>query len=317
MSSIKISVIICTRNRAPQLKNVLDSLSAMKVPDKLNWELVIVDNGSSDNTAEVVGSYASKLPARCVREDTPGLSNARNKGVAEAKGEYICWTDDDVELDPNWLNAYYEAFKKHQDGAVFGGKIIPKFVPPTPEWVSHFKHQWPLDGPFAYRDLGPDDIPLSFKGWKTPYGANYAVRAEEQRAHLYNPDLGVSPTHKRVGEETEVIYQILKKSTGYWVPGSQVNHIIPQGRQSLKYVYEYFYLVGSTFTFLSKHYHEDNHLVANGTPQFYDVKASMVLMGLIKSSFILVVSPIFGRLRLIKSLANFAFMMGIYRSLAA
>lgn len=317
MSSIKISVIICTRNRAPQLKNVLDSLSAMKVPDKLNWELVIVDNGSSDNTAEVVGSYASKLPARCVREDTPGLSNARNKGVAEAKGEYICWTDDDVELDPNWLNAYYEAFKKHPDGAVFGGKIIPKFVPPTPEWVSHFKHQWPLDGPFAYRDLGPDDIPLSFKGWKTPYGANYAVRAEEQRAHLYNPDLGVSPTHKRVGEETEVIYQILKKSTGYWVPGSQVNHIIPQGRQSLKYVYEYFYLVGSTFTFLSKHYHEDNHLVANGTPQFYDVKAGMVLMGLIKSSLILVVSPIFGRLRLIKSLANFAFMMGIYRSLAA
>jgi glucosyl-dolichyl phosphate glucuronosyltransferase len=315
MSIPSISVVICTRNRAPQLKSVLDSLSLMIVPKDLNWELLVIDNGSSDNTAEIVKQYASKLPARCVREETPGLSNARNRGVAEALGEYICWTDDDVELDTNWLNAYFEAFKKHPDGAVFGGKIIPKFTPPTPEWVNQYKHLWPLDGPFAYRDLGPVDIALSFKGWKTPYGANYAVRTQEQRAHLYNPALGVSPTHKRVGEETEVIYHILKKSTGYWVPESQVNHIIPQGRQSLKYVYEYFYLVGSTFTFLRTHYHEDNHLVANGAPQFYEASQTAILIGLLKSTLILGVSPIFGRLRLIKSLANFAFMRGMYQSL--
>jgi glucosyl-dolichyl phosphate glucuronosyltransferase len=314
MNNLYISVLICTRNRANQLKNVLDSLSAMKVPAELNWELVIVDNGSSDNTAEVVAQYTSKLPARCVREDTPGLSNARNKGVAEARGEYICWTDDDVELDPNWLNAYFEAFKRHPDGAVFGGKIIPKFIAPTPNWVQKYKHLWPLDGPFAYRDLGATDIELSFKAWKTPYGANYAVRLKEQREHLYNPELGVSPTHKRVGEETEVIYQILKYSTGYWVPESRVNHIIPQGRQSLRYVYDYYYLVGGTFTFLKKHYHADNHLVASKIPDFYNAGNGLILLKLVSSLFVLIVSPVFGRLRLIKSLADFAFMMGIYKS---
>lgn len=315
MTNLYISVLICTRNRAAQLKNVLDSLSAMKVPAELSWELVIVDNGSSDNTAQVVEQYSSQLPARCVREDTPGLSNARNKGVAEARGEYICWTDDDVELDPNWLNAYFEAFKKHPDGAVFGGKIIPKFIPPTPEWVSQYKHQWPLDGPFAYRDLGSIDIPLSFKGWKTPYGANYAVRTKEQREYLYNPDLGVSPTHKRVGEETEIIYQILKKSTGYWVPDSQVNHIIPQGRQSLKYVYEYFFLVGSTFSYLRNHLNKDSHLLGNGVPELYHASRMQILQKLFVASLLLIISPFFGRLRLIKSIAKYAYLVGMYKSI--
>jgi glucosyl-dolichyl phosphate glucuronosyltransferase len=315
MKNIEISVVICTRNRASQLSNVLDSLSALVIPENLVWELVIVDNGSSDNTAEIVGSYASRLPVRCVREETPGLSNARNKGVAEARGEYICWTDDDVELDSYWLNAYYEAFKKHPDGAVFGGKIIPKFLPPTPEWVELYKHQWPMDGPFAYRDLGSEEIELTFKGWKTPYGANYAVRRKEQREHLYHPDLGVSPTHKRVGEETEVIYQILKTSKGYWVPNSKVNHIIPQARQSLKYVYEYFFLVGGTFSYLRNHINKDSHLLGNGVPELYDSNRLKILYKLCLSGAVLIISPLFGRLRLIKSIAKYAYLVGVYKSI--
>lgn len=314
MTSTYISVVICTRNRANQLSNVLNSIVALKVPPDLDWELLIVDNGSKDNTYEVVTSYASKLPVRCVREETPGLSNARNKGVAEAKGQYICWTDDDVELDQNWLNAYFEAFKKHPDGAVFGGKIIPKFLPPTPEWVEQYKHEWPLDGPFAYRDLGAEEVELTFKGWKTPYGANYAVRLKEQREHLYHPDLGVSPTHKRVGEETEVIYQILKTSKGYWVPNSRVNHIIPQVRQSLKYVYEYFFLVGGTFSYLRNHFSKDSHLLGNGVPELYDSNRLEILYKLAVSLAILIISPLFGRLRLIKSIAKYAFLVGVYKS---
>jgi hypothetical protein len=79
---LDITVIICTRNRAPQLRQALESAARLRVPDDLKWELVVVDNGSSDGTAEVAASFKSRLPVRVIREETPGLSNARNRGVA-------------------------------------------------------------------------------------------------------------------------------------------------------------------------------------------------------------------------------------------
>jgi len=108
---VEVTAIICTRNRATQLSQVLESASHLVVPPGLSWEFIVVDNGSSDNTADVVRRYAGRLPLRIVREEIPGLSNARNRGVAEARGDYICWTDDDVRLDPNWLAAYAAALR--------------------------------------------------------------------------------------------------------------------------------------------------------------------------------------------------------------
>ena len=103
IEKLDVTVIICTRNRALQLASVLDSACKLIVPPGLTWEFVVVDNGSADGTADVVTRYVDRLPIRCVREETPGLSNARNRGVEAANGEYICWTDDDVVIDPEWL----------------------------------------------------------------------------------------------------------------------------------------------------------------------------------------------------------------------
>lgn len=310
---MEISVIICTRNRARQLSNVLDSVAALTVPAGLAWELIVVDNGSSDNTRDVVQSYASTLPIRYVLESTAGLSNARNRGVQEAQGAYICWTDDDVELDRDWLDAYREAFLRHPDGAVFGGKILPRFTEPVPDWIEQLKTEWPVDGPVAYRDLGDAPMQLSFKGWKTPYGANFAVRTKEQKQHAYNPELGVSPTHKRVGEETEVIYQILKTGTGYWVPRAIVHHIIPQSRQSYRYVYDYFYLVGATFAYLKTHHRHDNHLLAASDPVLYHGPDSKLYIKLFKN--LLAIGPAYlrGKRHFLGRLANIGFCNGAIR----
>jgi len=305
-----VTVIICTRNRAEQLKQVLVSACKLNIPDQLSWEFIVVDNGSSDNTADIVESFANALPIRCVREEMPGLSNARNRGVAEAKGRYICWTDDDVEIDPDWLSAYVAAFRQHPDGAVFGGKIIPRFLPPTPEWIHRFKYEWPVDGPLAYRDLGEEVISLTFEGWKTPYGANFAVRSAEQKAHLYNPQLGVSPSHKRVGEETEVIYQILKSAKGYWVPTSKINHIIPASRQTYKYIYTYNFLVGETFSFLRKNYSADNHLLAAGTPRLYNASRFNLRLRYVKAALVVSATYFFGGKRFLKNLSDFGFLSG-------
>jgi glucosyl-dolichyl phosphate glucuronosyltransferase len=256
-----ISVIICTRNRAAQLGAVLTSMVEMVKPAGIDWEICIVDNGSTDHTAEVVESFAGRLPIRRVREDLAGLSNARNRGVAEAAGRYLCWTDDDVLVDPQWLAAYAAAFEQFPTAAIFGGRILPSLEPPTPAWFAENAGEWPLTSLLAARDLGDETTPLSFEGDKVPWGANFAVRAEEQRRCLYDPRLGVSPNQKRLGEETEVMYRLFQQGAeGRWVPGAKVHHIIPQRRQSYDYVHEYFFAMGETLAYLESVSPGDNHM---------------------------------------------------------
>lgn len=258
-----ITVLICTRNRANQLKNVLTSAAAMRVPSGLRWEMVVVDNGSSDHTADVVQSFGDRLPVRVVREEAAGLSNARNRGVAEAQGRYICWTDDDVLIDEGWLAAYAEAFERHPEAAVFGGRITPVLESPTPAWFARLADEWPLTTLLAMRDFA-DVIPLDFDDGVAPWGANFAVRAAEQRRVRYEPELGVSPHHRRVGEEAEVIHRILKSgATGWWVPGAVVRHIIPVQRQTLRYVYDYFRASGETIAFMERTWPGAHHQSAN------------------------------------------------------
>ncbi|WP_158218745.1 glycosyltransferase [Roseateles aquatilis] len=266
-TDLDVSVVICTRNRARQLASVLESAAAMDVPAGLAWELLVVDNGSTDDTADVIRSFAGRLPVRYCREDTPGLSNARNRGVRAARGRYLCWTDDDVVIDPRWLASYAEAFRRHPEAAVFGGRVLPRLEGGgAPAWFVEHHLAVPIASPMAYRDLGDGEVPLGFKGNRVPYGANYAVRAAEQRQAMYDPALGVSPTHKRLGEEVDAIYRMMKAgATGWWVPGSAVHHIIPPARQSAAYIYEYYFLAGATTAHLKAHSPADNYLIVDGS----------------------------------------------------
>lgn len=263
-AQVDVTVIICTRNRAAQLREALGSAANMRIPDGLNWELLVVDNGSSDNTAEVATSFEGRLPVRVVREDVAGLSNARNRGVAEAAGTYICWTDDDLLLDPEWLAAYAAAFERHPEAAIFGGRIQPVLQPPTPRWFAECAGEWPLTTLLAKRDFGDEVIPVSFELQTIPWGANFAVRTAEQRRVRYEPALGVSPLQRRLGEESEVIFQILKAGgRGWWVPDSKVRHLIPPSRQTLRYVFDYFRAYGETLAYMERTWPGAHHMITN------------------------------------------------------
>ena len=244
-----VTVIICTRNRASQLCNVLDSFVEMDKPSE-DWEMLLVDNGSSDNTQEVINSYKDKLPIRSVIEETPGLSNARNTGVKNATGEYICWTDDDVKVDTKWLVGYVEAFKKYPDAVVFGGVVEPVAETEFPEWW--IENAELLEHILATRNLGDEYIPLTIENGNLPYGANFAVRTMEQREEIYDVNLGVSPLIKRLGEESDVIIRLMKKyKNGIWNPHSKVLHFIPQKRLTFEYIATYYQSVGQTAAYLS------------------------------------------------------------------
>ena len=104
MRRVNVSIIICTRNRAENLRHTLRSIAACVVPSDVTAELLVIDNGSTDHTRQVVSeAEANDLPIRYILEPTPGLSHARNSALAHAMGEVILFTDDDVRVPPQWI----------------------------------------------------------------------------------------------------------------------------------------------------------------------------------------------------------------------
>lgn len=106
-----ITVVVCTHNRAEMLREALESLSRLHLPDGMAAEILVVDNASTDNTPAVVREVAEKspLPVRYVFEQQPGIVPARNRGVNEAEGQWIAFFDDDQLADENWLRELYAA----------------------------------------------------------------------------------------------------------------------------------------------------------------------------------------------------------------
>jgi glycosyltransferase involved in cell wall biosynthesis len=246
--SMFITVAICTLNRAESLRRTLASLVAMQVPSDVAWEIVIVHT-STDHTDHVIRKYVGLLPVRWEFEPRPGKSNAQNRAIDVAKGDYILWIDDDVLVDAGWLTAYVEAFRRWPEAAVFGGRITPRYEAPVAKWV--IESESVLFGPYAIRDFGDRVHPLSAddEGY-FPYGANWAIRALEQRAFRYDPELGPAANRWRTGEETDVIRRVLGSGmTGYWIPEALVEHCIGRNRQTVRYIAAFYESWGETLAF--------------------------------------------------------------------
>jgi glycosyltransferase involved in cell wall biosynthesis len=223
----QVTVAICTWNRAPLLRSALESLRALEVPEGVRFELLVVDNGSSDETPDVLREHASALPLRVVGEPEPGLSRARNRATAEARGELLLWIDDDVQVEPGWLAAYLEASRRHPDASFFGGATLPWFERPPPAWIAESWER--LADVWAIRLLPEEPAPVD--PGRLPVGANFAIRTTVQRRHAYDPRLGRRRQDLTSGEETAVLRRLLAQGdTGWWVPDARVRHWIPAER---------------------------------------------------------------------------------------
>ncbi len=223
----QVTVAICTWNRAPLLRSALESLRAHEVPEGVRFELLVVDNGSSDETSEVLRENAGALPLRVVCEPEPGLSRARNRAIAEARGELLIWIDDDVQVEPGWLAAYLDASRRHPDASFFGGAALPWFEQPPPAWIAE---SWTeLADVWAIRLLPEEPAPIDRR--RLPVGANFAIRTAVQRRHAYDPRLGRHKKDLTSGEETAMLRQLLAEGkTGWWVPAARVRNWIPAER---------------------------------------------------------------------------------------
>jgi glycosyltransferase involved in cell wall biosynthesis len=168
-----ISLIICTYNRAQLLKETIDSFFQMEIPKDTSYELIIVDNNSSDETKTVVNEFIKGNPhkIRYIYESKQGLNYARNRGIIESSGEIIAFTDDDIEFDKDWIKEILKTFKDFPDAWSMGGKIIPIFKDDKPEWISDN-----LMGIYGYMNRSSNIICMEFPDF--PFEANMAFRKE-------------------------------------------------------------------------------------------------------------------------------------------
>jgi len=231
-----VSVILPTRNRGAQLRETLGDVDALAVPAGLTWEVVVVNNGSTDGTAAVVAEVAQQRPGRyrCVTEPVAGRSSALNAGVKAALGELLLFVDDDVHIEPTWLTEMTRAFDEERCLAA-GGRILPVFLAGAPDWLAP-------GAPFPYRyDLGQtrhDTIGV--------FGANMGFRREVfDRFGTFRDDLGIAPGDPMVGEESELCERI-RKGGGrvVYVPTAVVHHPVTEKQASKPFLLEWHFHYG-------------------------------------------------------------------------
>ena len=217
-----LSVIVCTRERPARLRRTLETLAGAHPPE-VEWELLVVDNGSGDDTARVVRELKGRLPLRTAREQRTGLSHARNRGAGAARGETLIWIDDDVEVPPGWLRAWWHGVRAHPGADFYGADIGVRFEEPPPPWI---EAGWTrLGSLFAERVAPGAGAPVTRD--YLPYGANFAIRADAQTRHPYDPALGRSGAGVMGGEETAVLEALLAAGAeGRWVAGAGLTHVI-------------------------------------------------------------------------------------------
>jgi len=132
-----ITVIICTYNRCDLLSEALESVLSQDA-DEIRYELIVVDNNSTDDTKSVIASFLSRgYPNfRFLFEGKQGLSNARNAGLANARAPLIAFTDDDVRVARDWVRAIKRTFDEHPEVDYLGGKVLPRWNVEPPPWLT-------------------------------------------------------------------------------------------------------------------------------------------------------------------------------------
>jgi glycosyltransferase involved in cell wall biosynthesis len=210
----------------------------MSVPQEEVWELIVVDNNSTDSTRSCVGRFAeqSKVPVRYIFEQQQGKPFALNTGIRKARGEILLFTDDDVIVDRHWLPNISKAFN---GGACLGagGRIVAVWPGRKPSWFR-------TDGPYglmsaiASYDLG--DIPCELTCASVPFGANAAFhRRAFERYGYYRTDLGPSAGKNRVGgggEDTEFARRLIRGGERLiYSPAAIVYHPVEPQRTRKRY----------------------------------------------------------------------------------
>jgi glycosyltransferase involved in cell wall biosynthesis len=235
------SIVIATYNRAGMLRDTLASLAQLR--PAAPWEVIVVDNNSPDTTQEVVEEAAAgfPVPLRYAFEREQGRSAALNCGFRLASGDIVVTTDDDVRVEPDWLDQIGNALTSLECDYV-GGRVTPIFENPAlPAWFPN--RPGLLWGVVALLDYGP--TPVKY-GVRVPLGVNMAMRREAiERAGGFDPSIG-RKAGTLLGQEVRewCIRARAAGVRGVYAPELSLRHIIPASRLNKRYFRRWFYWRG-------------------------------------------------------------------------
>ena len=232
---MKLSIVICSYNRAQYIGDALDSLYK-QTTSLSDFEILLVDNNSTDGTPEVYKSWREIHPEgnfQYLTEHQQGASFARNTGAAHAKTGWLCFMDDDAVAFPDFVANIIKHTQEKPTIVGFGGKIIPKYIPEKPVWMSYYVSS--LVGNFDY-----SPVPCAFKKGKYPLESNMVIKKSVfDQIGGFNTTLpGVMGTLRIGGEGKELFYKVIGLGEEiYYDPNIIVYHVVETNKLTKEYLY--------------------------------------------------------------------------------
>lgn len=240
MMSIAYTVALCTHNHSDRLTRTLADLLHLRDPEA-PWELLIIDNASRDATPDILARQAwpTGWQVRVVQEERLGLSNARNRAIREARGQYLIFLDDDETADPDWLCAFERLIEAHSPDA-FGGRIEVLFEGPRPAWLTD-----ELLGFLGQLRHADTIIPLTERSTSF-YGGNFGFRrAVCDTVGAFDAMLGRKGTDNTGGEEVDFYQRLLGAGFKvWWTPEAAIHHRIQADKLDRRYFLDLHYRQG-------------------------------------------------------------------------
>jgi glycosyltransferase involved in cell wall biosynthesis len=230
-----VSVVVCCHNSAPRLPATLAHLAAQDA--SVDWEVVVVDNGSTDDTAAVArSSWPSTTPAplRIVREARLGLIHARARGLAEARFEIVAFVDDDNWLSPDWLQLAASIMRAHPEVGACGGSNVPAFATEPPWWFRAHMTNFAT----GQQATGEGDV-TETRGWL--WGAGLAIRRSAweqlQAGGFRTLTVGRQGGRLASGDDVELCFALRLAGWRLWhSPRLRLRHFIPASRLDWRYL---------------------------------------------------------------------------------
>ena len=239
---VRLSLIIASYNRSASLLSALRSVVEQSAHYE-EWECVVVNNNSTDDTAERVAEFIAQHPKcniRLVNELNQGLSFARNRGISESEGEYIAIIDDDERIAPDFISAYISLFDSVPDAVAAGGPIIAEYPTGRPRWMSHFTER-PIANTMYFGSRVRE-----FPAGRIPGGGNMALRRSAIRRYgVFDTALGYVGESLVGGEESDLFERLrIAEAKYYYVPEAVMYHIIPAEKLTSDYFKRLSYNIG-------------------------------------------------------------------------
>ncbi|GAB4257072.1 MAG: hypothetical protein Kow0092_03620 [Deferrisomatales bacterium] len=238
------TAVVCTHNRAAMAARAVESL-ARQTLDTASYEVVAVDNASTDETADAVAAVGRRHPRlslQVVREGALGLSHARNAGVAHARGRWVAFLDDDAVAEPRWLETARECIASvHPVPLAVGGPILPLFEAPPPPWF-HPRYET--------RSWGEE--PRWLARGETFSGSNMILSRDLfDRFGGFDPRVGVRGQVLSLGEETALFERLWREGGAerilYYEPRLRVRHSVPPWKMTLGYRFRRCFAAGQAW----------------------------------------------------------------------